>query len=94
MILRHGKFAERLVQTATQYEGSKVLRGSEAYTSKQCGACGALNDKLGGSKVFTCRSCGEVTYSNGFRNPRGKNSQYCTILDVVCGLLVSLVSNL
>jgi transposase len=58
MMLRHGKFAERLVQTATQYEGSKVLRGSEAYTSKQCGACGVLNDKLGGSKVFTCRSCG------------------------------------
>lgn len=58
MMLRHGKFAQRLVQTATQYEGSRILRGSEAYTSKQCGACGVLNDKLGGSKVFTCRSCG------------------------------------
>jgi transposase len=60
MMLRHGKFAERLVQTATQYAGSKVLRGSEAYTSKQCGACGVINDKLGGSKVFTCRSCGAI----------------------------------
>ena len=58
MMLRHGMFASRLIQTATQYDGSKILRGSEAYTSKQCGACGMLNDKLGGSKVFTCRSCG------------------------------------
>jgi transposase len=58
MMLRHGKFGERLVQTATQYEGSRIIRGSEAYTSKQCGACGVLNDKLGGSKTFTCRSCG------------------------------------
>jgi len=58
MMLRHGKFAERLVQTATQYQGSRILRGSEAYTSKQCGACGVINDKLGASKVFTCHSCG------------------------------------
>jgi transposase len=58
MMLRHGKFAERLVQTASRYEGSRIIRGSEAYTSKQCGACGVINDKLGGCKVFTCRSCG------------------------------------
>jgi hypothetical protein len=39
---------------------SKVLRGSEAYIPKQCGTCGVINDKLGGSRVFTCRSCGAI----------------------------------
>jgi transposase len=53
-----GQFGERLVQTATWYPESRVLRGSEAYTSKQCGHCGTLNDKLGGSEVFACRSEG------------------------------------
>ena len=56
--LRIGAFSERLKQTATFYAGSRVVRCSEAYTSKQCGACGCLNDKLGGSKVFKCKSCG------------------------------------
>ena len=58
MMLRHGMFAERLVQTSTDYTGSRVLRCSEAYTSKQCGACGELNDSLGSSKVFSCEACG------------------------------------
>ena len=59
-MLAHGKFATRLKETSTFYAGSRILRGSEAYTSKQCGACGTLNDKLGGSKVFTCAPCGAV----------------------------------
>ena len=57
-LLQMGQFGERLVQTATWYPESRVLRGSEAYTSKQCGRCGTLNDKLGGSEVFTCRAEG------------------------------------
>jgi hypothetical protein len=41
--------------------GSHIIRCSEAYTSKQCGACGELNDKLGGgSKTFNCQKCGTV----------------------------------
>ena len=55
--LRHGMFARRLVQAATLYDGSRIIRGSEAYTSKQCGQCGMLNDHLGGSKVFKCPYC-------------------------------------
>ena len=53
-----GSFAARLVQTASFYPGRQILRGSEAYTSKQCGRCGTLADKLGGSEVFRCRKCG------------------------------------
>ena len=52
-----GQFAQRLIETATWYPGSKIVRGSEAYTSKQCGRCGHLNDKLGGSEVFCCEEC-------------------------------------
>jgi putative transposase len=60
MTLRTGLFSSRLIQTATKYSGSVIKRGSEAYTSKQCGACGTLNEKLGGSKKFVCKSlsCG------------------------------------
>jgi putative transposase len=60
MMLRHGMFASRLIQTASDYEGIRIIRCSEAYTSKQCGACGELNDKLGGSKTFNCQECGAV----------------------------------
>jgi len=60
MMLRHGMFAARLIQTASDYPGSRVVRCSEAYTSRQCGACGKINDQLGSSKVFTCAGCGAV----------------------------------
>ena len=60
LIREHGMFASRLIQTASDYEGSRIIRCSEAYTSKQCGACGELNDKLGGSKTFNCQECGAV----------------------------------
>jgi transposase len=35
-----------------------ILTGSEAYTSKQCGQCGHLNDGLGGKEIFQCGQCG------------------------------------
>jgi transposase len=57
-LLQMGMFGERLMQTATWCPSSRIVRGSEAYTSKQCGRCGTLNDKLGGSEVFTCRAPG------------------------------------
>jgi hypothetical protein len=53
-------FASRLIQTASDYEGSHIIRCSGASTAKQCGACGELNDKLGGSKTFNCQKCGAV----------------------------------
>jgi transposase len=50
------KFRQRLKETASKY-GTKIYKGSEAYTSKQCGHCGFLNDKLGASEVFNCHNC-------------------------------------
>ena len=57
MLLSFGKFAARLKETSTFYKDAVLLRGSEAYTSKQCGRCGTLNDSLNGSETFRC-PCG------------------------------------
>ncbi len=50
------KFCGRLTARAEE-EGAKVVRVSEAYTSKTCGRCGWENGALGGSKVFRCQRC-------------------------------------
>lgn len=51
------KFSE-ILKYKCNLRGSKVLNVSEAYTSKTCGKCGELNDKLNGKKEFICSSCG------------------------------------
>ena len=55
-----GQFGRRLVETSTMYKNRTVLRGSEAYMSKQCGACGSINDRLGSSITFVCPNCSSV----------------------------------
>ncbi|PKY54876.1 hypothetical protein RhiirA4_328888, partial [Rhizophagus irregularis] len=40
---------------------------SEYYTSKTCGSCGLVNDKLGGSKTFKCEGY-SICDINGARN--------------------------
>ena len=55
--LRFGRFKDRLSQTASIY-GTEILTGSEAFTSKQCGKCGELNNNLGKSEIWHCPSCG------------------------------------
>eukprot|EP01085_Mycamoeba_gemmipara_P003949 Mycagemm_TRINITY_DN10268_c0_g1::TRINITY_DN10268_c0_g1_i2::g.3949::m.3949 type:complete len:630 gc:universal TRINITY_DN10268_c0_g1_i2:1945-56(-) len=56
--LSHYRFKTRLINKAREYPWCQVVIVSEAYTSKTCGQCGAINDKLGGSKTFKCGSCG------------------------------------
>ena len=50
--------------------GCSVIVTEEPYTSKTCGCCGQLHQKLGGSKLFHCPACGSVfdRDSNGARN--------------------------
>ena len=55
-MLRFVQFTTRLKQVCTAYSVNLIC-GSEAYTSKQCGQCGHLNDKLKGKEVFTCGKC-------------------------------------
>jgi transposase len=68
-ILAFGKFGSRLVETSTMYKNRTILRGAlaraqapEAYTSKQCGACGFIHDLLGSSSTitFSCPKCSKV----------------------------------
>lgn len=53
----HYRFRQRLLDKARNYENTTVVIVNEAYTSKTCTKCGAINAKLGGSKTFTCASC-------------------------------------
>jgi len=53
--LSHYKFRLFLQHKAAEL-GSTVVLCDERYTSKTCGNCGMLNNKLGGNKIFTC-SC-------------------------------------
>ncbi len=50
------KFLERL--KLFTHTGVTIKRGSEAYTSKQCGECGIINECLGANEVFKCKDCG------------------------------------
>ena len=51
------KFKCRLLETASWYSSVNIKVGSEAYTSKQCGQCGFLNETLGGAELFECANC-------------------------------------
>ena len=73
------------LQAAPSEQGARVSMGhwvrvnivDEAYTSKTCGCCGVLNETLGGSKKFHCKSCGTAVDRdvNEARNIATKNHQ-------------------
>lgn len=68
--LSHYKFRQILMNKTREYPHTKVILVDEPYTSKTCGQCGQLNNKLGGRKVFVCDSCGYKADRdvNGARN--------------------------
>ena len=53
----HYRFSQILANQA-QLTNTRLIEGSEAYTSKTCTKCGYIHNTLGGSKVFKCPSCG------------------------------------
>jgi len=53
----HFTFRERLLNKVKEYPECKVKLATEEYTSKTCGSCGELNEKLGSKKSFVCPSC-------------------------------------
>jgi len=73
----HYSFKQTLLSKSREYPWVKVHIVNEAYTSKTCTCCGAINDKLGGSKVFNCKSCGAKIDRdfNGARNILLKNER-------------------
>ena len=66
----HYRFKQRLLNKAREYPWCEVVIVDEAYTSKTCGSCGCLNERLGGSKHFHCPHCHFHTDRdvNGARN--------------------------
>ena len=52
--LKHFSFRQRLIQKSSEYPNTNIWIATEEYTSKTCGKCGTLHQKLGGSKVFKC----------------------------------------
>jgi len=65
----HYAFRKRLIAKA-HATGTKVLVASEHYTSKTCGNCGSIHEKLGSNKVFKCPKCNFIADRdvNGARN--------------------------
>lgn len=56
MLLGHTLFKQKLKTKAFE-RGSQLLGVEEHYTSKTCTQCGTINESLGSSKVFKCKSC-------------------------------------
>ncbi len=54
--LRHYDFQQKILYKAKQ-RGRNVIICREHYTSKCCGNCGELNQKLGSKKIFSCSNC-------------------------------------
>lgn len=69
MGLSHFSFKSKLA-FKTSENGNRLVICNEAYTSKTCTRCGVINNELGLSKTFNCKSCGlccDRDY-NGARN--------------------------
>lgn len=54
----HYTFRQIMLHKARFFSNVRIHIVNESYTSKTCTRCGVINDRLGGSKVFRCRSCG------------------------------------
>lgn len=72
--LSHYKFQCKLKFKCLEYQRKLIICGEE-YTSKTCGRCGILNNKLVGKKIFKCDKCELVIDRdlNGARNIYLKN---------------------
>lgn len=74
----HYRFQQRLLNKSREYCSTQVIICDEAYTSKTCGCCGKLNEKLGGSKTFHCPSC-RVTMDRDVNGARNILLRYLTL---------------
>jgi putative transposase len=56
LAVHHYKFLLKL-QFKCKERHRKLIICEESYTSKTCGNCGTLNEKLGSKKIFKCEKC-------------------------------------
>ena len=57
--LSHYDFQQKLLYKAKQ-RGRNVILCNEHLTTKCCGQCGTLNEKIGSKKIFHCEKCNLV----------------------------------
>ena len=74
----HYRFQQRLVNKTRECCSTQVIVCDEAYTSKTCGQCGKLHEKLGGNKTFHCPHCG-VTMDRDVNGARNILLRYLTL---------------
>lgn len=74
-VLNHCLFVDRLISKSREFKDCKVKIVTEEFTSKTCGCCGLINNKLGSSETFKCSGCHlEIDRDfNGARNILLKN---------------------
>lgn len=56
----HYRFKMRLISKAREW-GTNIVLCDEHHTSKTCGECGFLHQKLGSSKIFNCPKCNQIS---------------------------------
>jgi putative transposase len=54
--LSHYSFQQKLIFKA-KMRGRNVVLCKEHHTTKTCGNCGKINEKIGGKKIFKCSAC-------------------------------------
>ena len=74
----HYRFQQRLLNKTREYRGSQVIVCDEAYTSKTCGHCGKLHEKLGGNKTFKCPYC-DIRMDRDMNGARNILLRYLTL---------------
>ena len=57
----HYKFKQAVIAKA-EITGTNIGIVDESYTSKTCGRCGMLHERLGGAKVFVCPRCAHTEH--------------------------------
>jgi predicted RNA-binding Zn-ribbon protein involved in translation (DUF1610 family) len=68
----HYRFQQRLLHKTREFPWCRVIICDEHYTSKTCGNCKFIHDKLAGSKTFQCPQC-QFTLDRGHQR-RKKHS--------------------
>ncbi|RHZ87175.1 hypothetical protein Glove_40g82 [Diversispora epigaea] len=53
----HYRFQQHLINKARKHPWCQIVVCIEEYTSKTCGSCDYIHEKLGGSKEFYCPQC-------------------------------------
>jgi len=74
----HYRFKQRLLHKSREYPWCKPIICDEHFTSKTCGQCGFIHDKLGSSKVFKCPQC-QFTLDRDVNGARNILIRYLTL---------------